>query len=131
MPKTKNTQNYSMKRRISKSLGCLLSSALFNVISLTTLHINVQFLEETGNADASPYSAQKHYSRWMKYSCFHALDPLCVFLCRHVLCFSTFIQYCTVPSGCLWCYVPLIHCYWSIQTNIYMIRMRILNNKKA
>ena len=60
MPKTKNTQNYSMKRRISKSLGCFQSSALFNVVSSMTIHINVLFLEETGNADASPYSAQKH-----------------------------------------------------------------------
>ena len=79
-----------MERKISKSLGCLLSSALFNVISSTALHINVRFLEETGNGDASPYNAQQHCSRWMKYFCFHALDPLCVFLCSNKIIFEVF-----------------------------------------
>ena len=46
MPKTKNTQNYTMERNTSKGLGWLPSSALFNVVSLTSLNLNV--LETTG-----------------------------------------------------------------------------------
>ena len=46
MPKTKDTQNYTMERKISKRLGCLISSALFNVGSSTSLNLNV--LDITG-----------------------------------------------------------------------------------
>ena len=80
-----------MERKISKVLGCLPSSALFNVVSSTALHINVQFLEETGSADTSPCNAQQHCSRWMKYFCFHALDPLCVFLCSNRIISEVFL----------------------------------------
>ena len=41
VPKKKNTQNYTMERKKSKGLGCLLSSALFIVVSSTSLNLNV------------------------------------------------------------------------------------------
>ena len=78
-------QEGSTQKNFKKSLGCLPSSALFKVVSLTALHLNVRFLEETGSADASPYDAHKQCSRWMKYFSFHALDPLGVFLCSNRL----------------------------------------------
>ena len=41
MPKTKNTQNYTTERKTSKGLGCLPSSSLFNIVSSTSLNLNV------------------------------------------------------------------------------------------
>ena len=71
-------------RKISKGLGCLPSSGLFNVVSSTSLHLNVGFQKKLGML-THLHSAKKHYSRWMKYLGFHALNPLGVFMCSNGL----------------------------------------------
>ena len=73
-----------MDRKTSKGLGFLLSSALFNVVSSTALHLNVGFKKKLGML-THLHSAQKHCSRWIKYLGFHALNPLGVFLCSNGL----------------------------------------------
>ena len=82
--KKKNTQIFTIERKMSKVLGCLLSSALFNVVSSTTLHLNVGFQKKLGML-THLHNAQKHCSRWMQYLGFHALNPLGIFLCSNGL----------------------------------------------
>ena len=82
--KVKNTQNYTNERKTPKGLGCLLSSALFNVISSTSLNPNVGFqkrLEMLTNIQ----STLKHCSWQMEYLVFHTLNSLGFFLCCNEL----------------------------------------------
>ena len=68
------------EKRISQCLGCLPRSAIFNVVSLTSLQRTCCNLEELGLLTHFR-SAQNRCSGWLDYFSYHALDLLGNSLC--------------------------------------------------